>query len=121
MSVTFFAANAPSIPSNVFDNRDGSYEHGGPEILISESTPFELNVANANAGIVLEMLGLRHKHYHGPEDGWDLVGHIEVADLKAALDALDLHDEPFIGDCYLDTLKNLVMYCIAIKSPLNFG
>lgn len=121
MSVTFFAANAPSIPSNVFDNRDGSYEHGGPEILISESTPFELNVSNSNAPIVLELLGLRDKYYNGPEDGWDLAGTIAVEGLKDALNAIELGWSFKEYDHYKTHIKNLVLYCVAINSPLNFG
>lgn len=121
MSVTFFAANAPSIPSNVFDNRDGSYEHDGPEILIAESTPFELNVSNSSAVIVLELLGLRHKYYNGPEDGWDLIGSIAVEDLRDALDAIELGWFLSENSRYKAHIKNLVMYCVAINSPLNFG
>lgn len=121
MSVTFFAVNAPSFPSDVFDNRDGSYEHGGPEFIISESTPFELNVANFNAPVVLELLGLRHKYYNGPEEGWDLVGSIAVEDLRDALDAIELGWSIAGNDRYKFCIKDLVMYCIAINSPLNFG
>lgn len=121
MSVTFFAANAPLIPTEIYDNRDGRLEHGGPEFIISESTPFEMNVSNYNAPIVLELLGLRHKYYYGPEDGWDLVGSIAVEDLRDALDAIELGWFLEENERYKYHIKELVMYCVAINSPLHFG
>ena len=120
MSVTFFAANAPLIPTAIYDNRDGDFEHNGPEFIISESTPFEMNVSNSNACTVLEMLGQRSSFYNEYEGRWDLVGVIDVDDLRDALDAVSActYEE---DDRYKGRLKDLVMYCIAINSPLHFG
>lgn len=117
MSVTFFAENAPQIPDGIYDNRDGSFDPHGPKIIITTATPYELNVANGNAGIVLEMLGLKHKYYNGPEDGWDLVGCIEVADLEAALHAVNLWGDAE-GSGYVDPIRDLLLYCIAENYPL---
>lgn len=121
MSVTFFAANAPLIPTEIYDNRDGRLEHGGPEfIIISESTPFEMNVSNYNASTVLDMLGQRSSFYNEYEDRWNLVGVIDVDDLRDALDAVSActYEE---YDRYKGRLEDLMMYCIAINSPLHFG
>lgn len=120
MSVTFFAANAPSIPTAIYDNRDGDFEHGGPEIIVVMDTPFEMNVSNYNASTVLDMLGQRNSFYNEYEGRWNLVGVIDVDDLRDALDAVSActYEE---DDRYKGRLEDSMMYCIAINSPLHFG
>lgn len=111
MSVTFFASNAPEIICAVYDNRDGSFEHNGPAVIVSTATPFEFNVSQFNYGKVLKLLGIA-------DEDQDCVGHIPVDQLSTALDALPNMWER--GD-YVSQIKDLLLYCIHLQTPLNWG
>ena len=116
MSVTFFAEAATPVISAVYDNRDGTFEPDGPAVVTSESTPFELNVANGNARWVVEAMGQE----------FDYVGSIPFEELETALNhtngqydslAYDTIDGQY-GDRYLLPLRDLILYCIHLKCPL---
>lgn len=113
MSVTFFAVNAPSIPSAIYDNRDRSYSYDGPEFLVSESTPFELNVSQFNYRKVLKILGI-------PEGEEDYVGTIKVDDLSKHLDEVQAYEDS-LGNNYKPQIEELVLYCMHINSDLSWG
>ena len=124
MSVTFLCRNSMYIPMAIYDNRDRSYSSDLGDFILRTETPFEFTVANANAPLILEIMGLRHSHYHGPEEGWDLYGELTVDELPKALDAAILAREHHFGPGstnYIRYIRDLLMYCIHSKENLVWG
>ena len=124
MSVTFFCENAPEYPVSIYDNRDRCFTDAPEDFIICMETPFEFTVANANAGLILEIMGLRHSHYHGPVEGWDLCGELDGEKLQEALRGALLAKETHFGPSsanYIRYIRDLLMYCIHTKEKLVWG
>ena len=112
MSVTFFCANAPEFPAEIYDNRERDYSSDEGDVFVSMATPFELNVSNSNSHLVLKAMGIEH----------DYCGSIEVDRLFSILDGLRMPVYEHEGmDRYNMQLKDLLLYCIHMNQPLNWG
>lgn len=87
MSVTFWCPEAPTFPTVPYPEQD-------PDFIVQKSSLPELQLANGNARLALDLLGM-------PPDE-EMAGTLEVAELDAALVTLKSSLRSVIADSVLE-------------------